>query len=64
MQGSLGIERMCQWAAVSRAGFYRSLQERELAAINFKFYVGEYWARDEAATRARPAVSIAQPSRI
>ena len=28
MQGSLGIERMCQLAKVSRAGFYRSLQER------------------------------------
>jgi putative transposase len=28
MQGSLSIERMCQLAKVSRAGFYRSLQER------------------------------------
>ena len=28
MQGSLSIERMCQLAQVSRAGFYRSLQER------------------------------------
>jgi putative transposase len=27
MQGNLGIERMCQLAGVSRAGFYRSLQE-------------------------------------
>ncbi len=27
MQGSLGIEQMCQPAQVSRAGFYRSLQE-------------------------------------
>ena len=27
-QGSLSIERMCQLAGVSRAGFYRSLQER------------------------------------
>ena len=27
LQGSLGIERMCQLAQVSRAGFYRSLQE-------------------------------------
>ena len=26
-QGSLSIERMCQLAQVSRAGFYRSLQE-------------------------------------
>jgi len=26
-QGRLSIERMCQLAPVSRAGFYRSLQE-------------------------------------
>ena len=29
MQGSLSIERMCQLARVSRAGFYRSLLEQE-----------------------------------
>ena len=29
MQGNLSIERMCQMAGVSRAGFYRSLQQRE-----------------------------------
>jgi putative transposase len=28
LQGSLSIERMCQLAGVSRAGFYRSLRER------------------------------------
>jgi putative transposase len=28
MQGNLGIERMCQLAQVSRAGFYRFLQEK------------------------------------
>ena len=28
MQGKLTVERMCQLAGVSRAGFYRSLQER------------------------------------
>jgi len=28
LQGSLSIERMCQLAGVSRAGFYRALQER------------------------------------
>src|SRR5215208_4410007 len=28
LQGSLSIERMCHLAQVSRAGFYRSLQER------------------------------------
>ena len=29
MQGKLSIERMCQLACVSRAGFYRWLQEPE-----------------------------------
>jgi putative transposase len=29
MQGKLSIERMCQLASVSRAGFYRSLQQQE-----------------------------------
>ena len=29
MQGKLSVERMCQLASVSRAGFYRSLQEQE-----------------------------------
>lgn len=29
MQGSLSIERMCQLAQVSRAGFYRSLAEQK-----------------------------------
>ena len=28
MQGSLGIEQMCRLSGVSRAGFYRNLQER------------------------------------
>ena len=28
MQGSLSVERMCQLVGVSRAGFYRSLQEQ------------------------------------
>jgi len=28
-QGGLGIKRMCQWAQVSRAGFYRTLQESQ-----------------------------------
>jgi hypothetical protein len=28
MQGKLSVERMCQLACVSRAGFYRSLQQR------------------------------------
>jgi hypothetical protein len=28
LQGSMSVERMCQWAQVSRAGLYRSLQER------------------------------------
>src|SRR5208282_2970649 len=29
MQGKLSIERMCQLAGVSRAGFYRSLQSQD-----------------------------------
>jgi len=29
MQGSPSVERMCQLARVSRASFYRSLEERE-----------------------------------
>ena len=29
MQGNLSVERMCQLAGVSRAGFYRSLQEQQ-----------------------------------
>ena len=29
MQGGLRIERMCHLAQVSRAGFYRSLQESQ-----------------------------------
>jgi putative transposase len=29
MQGKLSVERMCQLAAVSRAGLYRSLQKDE-----------------------------------
>jgi transposase InsO family protein len=29
MQGNLSVERMCQQAGISRAGFYRSLQQRE-----------------------------------
>ena len=28
MQGRLSVERMCRLAPVSRAGFYRSWQER------------------------------------
>ena len=28
LQGSLSIERMCELARVSRAGFYRSLREQ------------------------------------
>jgi putative transposase len=29
LQGKMSIERMCQWAGVSRAGFYRSLQREQ-----------------------------------
>ena len=34
LQGSLSIERMCQLAQVSRAGFYRYLQGRALGPRN------------------------------
>lgn len=36
LQGSLSIERMCQLAQVSRAGFYRSLHEREPVAAKME----------------------------
>jgi transposase InsO family protein len=36
MQGKLSIERMCQLAGVSRAGFYRSLEERQPVAVEMK----------------------------
>ena len=29
LQGNLSVERMCQLAQVSRASFYRSLQQQE-----------------------------------
>src|SRR2546428_13124274 len=32
LQGSLSIERMCQLAQVSRAGFYQTLQEHQPVA--------------------------------
>jgi transposase InsO family protein len=36
MQGKLSIERMCQLAGVSRAGFYRSLEEREPVRVEMR----------------------------
>jgi transposase InsO family protein len=36
LQGNLSIERMCQLAQVSRAGFYRSLQERAPASAEME----------------------------
>jgi transposase InsO family protein len=36
LQGKLSIERMCQLAQVSRAGFYRSLQERAPASAEME----------------------------
>jgi putative transposase len=36
VQGKLSIERMCQLACVSRASFYRSLQEREPVEENME----------------------------
>ena len=34
MQSKLGIERMCQLAGVSRAGFYRSLEDLDKKAFD------------------------------
>jgi putative transposase len=36
MQGSLKVERMCELARVSRAGFYRSLKEQVLVEENME----------------------------
>ncbi len=36
MQGKLSIERMCQWASVSRAGFYRSLKAQRPVEENME----------------------------
>ena len=41
MQGKLSIERMCQLAGVSRAGFYRSLQEQEPIEEDMEGAVGD-----------------------
>ena len=41
MQGSLSIERMCQLARVSRAGFYRSLQEQRAGGRGHGSAVGD-----------------------
>ena len=41
MQGSLSIERMCQLAQVSRAGFYRSLQEQNAGGRRHGSAVGD-----------------------
>jgi hypothetical protein len=36
LQGSLGIERICQMVPVSRRGFYQSLQEQQPVGKKFK----------------------------
>ena len=33
MQGNLSVERMCELAKVSRAGFYRTLQEQRPSQV-------------------------------
>ena len=40
LQGSLGIERMCQLVPVSRRSFYRSLQEQQPVAGELLFFAG------------------------
>ncbi len=50
MQGNLSIERMCQLASVSRAGFYRSLQEQSAGGRRHGSAVGD--SADRAGTQA------------
>ncbi len=52
MQGSLSIERMCQLAGVSRAGFYRSLQE-EMPAEEDMAHIAAAPLRGNAPNQAR-----------
>ena len=52
LQGSLSIERMCQLAQVSRAGFYRSLQER--LPVEEEMGSAVHYSADRAGTLAPP----------
>ena len=51
-QGSLSIERMCQLAPVSRAGFYRSLQESQPLEEEMAVRA------DDSADRVGPSASV------
>ena len=41
MQGSLSVERMCHLAQLSRAGFYRSLQEQKPVEEAMEVRIGD-----------------------
>ena len=60
MQGSLSIERMCQLAGVSRAGFYRSLQER--APVEEDMEVRTRFSRSLSSIDAATAIGGSAPS--
>ena len=53
LQGSLSIERMCQLAGVSRAGFYRSLQERAPVEEDMEVRIGDSADRCRASAALR-----------
>ena len=60
MQGSLSIERMCQLAQVSRAGFYRSLAEQ--MPVEEEMEVRSAISRSLSSTGAATAIGGSQPS--
>ena len=64
MQGSLSIERMGQLARVSRAGFYRSLQERVPLeeSMEVRSAIQQVALEHRRALRERALVQKHQPS--
>ena len=54
MQGSLSIERMCQLVGVSRAGFYRSLEEQK--PVERKWRLGRRFSRSRWNTGGAMAI--------
>ena len=61
MQGSLSIERMCQLAQVSRAGFYRSLAETD-ASEKKTWKCARRFSRSRSSTDAATAIEGSPPS--
>ena len=59
MQGNLSIERMCQLAAVSRTGFYRSLQTRNRSKRIWKCGIDD----PEDSRRAQAALRLSTGER-